>query len=60
MIARAVLKVKDTFAPQFASIQSILDSIEIFEKLRGNSGKIFKFWHLYVVFELIRCCVQIL
>ena len=28
MIARAALKLKDTFAPRFASIQSFLDSVE--------------------------------
>ena len=32
----------------------------IFGKFRGNSGYIFKFLRLYVIFELIRCCVQIL
>ena len=28
MIARAALKLKDIFAPQFATIQSVLDSVE--------------------------------
>ena len=28
MIARAALQLKDTFAPRFASIQSVLDSVE--------------------------------
>ena len=28
MIARAALKLKDTFVPRFASIQSVLDSVE--------------------------------
>ena len=28
MIARAALKLKDTFATRFASIQSVLDSVE--------------------------------
>ena len=28
MIARAALKLKDTFAPRFSSIQSVLDSVE--------------------------------
>ena len=35
MIARAALTLKDTFAPRFASIQSVLDSVE-FLKIRGN------------------------
>ena len=31
MIAHAALKLKDTFAPRFASIQSVLDSMEVLE-----------------------------
>ena len=37
MIARAALNLKDTFAPRFASIHSVLDSVEFLEKFRGNS-----------------------
>ena len=59
-IAHAVLVLKDTFAPGFASIQSILDSIDFFGKLRDKSGLIFKLLHLYVIFELILCCIHIL
>ena len=32
MIAHSALVMKDTFAPRFASIQSILDSVEFLEK----------------------------
>ena len=38
MITHAVLALRDTFAPQLASIQSILDSVEFFFKLQGNFG----------------------
>ena len=31
MIARAALKLKDIFAPRFASIHSVLDSVEFLE-----------------------------
>ena len=50
MIAHAALVLKDPFAPRFASIQAILDSVEFFGKLRGNSGYIVKFLLLYVIF----------
>ena len=32
LIAHAVLVLKDTFAPRFATIQAILDSVEFLEK----------------------------
>ena len=32
VIARTALKLKDTFAPRFASIRSVLDSVEFLEK----------------------------
>ena len=60
MIAHAALVMKATFAPRFSSIQWILDSVEFFKKFWGNSGYIFKFLRLYVIFQLILCCVQIL
>ena len=31
MIAHAALKLRETFAPRFASIQSVLDSVEFLE-----------------------------
>ena len=31
MIAHAALKLKDTFAPRFVSIHSVLDSVEVLE-----------------------------
>ena len=38
MIGNAALVLKDTFAPRFASIQAIMDSVEFLKKVRGNSG----------------------
>ena len=38
MIAHTALVLKDAFAPQLASIQAILDSLNFLGKLRGNSG----------------------
>ena len=38
MIAHAAFAPKDTFSPRSTSIQSILDSVDLFGKLRGNSG----------------------
>ena len=40
MIARAALKLKDTFAPRFASIQSVLDSVEFLENSEVILAKI--------------------
>ena len=38
MIAGAALVIKDVFEPRFASMQAILDSVDILENVRGNSG----------------------
>ena len=59
MFARAALKLKDTFAPRFASIQSVLDSVEFLKNYEVILAK-FSSSCIYVIFELIRCCVQIL
>ena len=59
MIAHAAFVIKDTFAPRFASIQWILDSVEFFENSEVILAKIFKFLCLYFIFELSLYCVQI-
>ena len=60
MIAHTALELYDIFTPRFTSRQSIMNSVNFFLKLRCNSGLIFKFLRLYVIFELILCCVHIL
>ena len=62
MIAHAALVLKDTFASRFASIQSILDSVDFLENYiyKVILAKFFKILYLYVIFVLILCCVHIL
>ena len=58
MIARGALKLSDTFAPRFASIHSVLDSVEFFESSEVILAK-FSSSCVYVIIELILCCVKI-
>ena len=59
MIAHAALKPKDTFATRFASIHSVLDSVEFLENSEVIVAKFSSSLRLYVIFEFILCFVQI-
>ena len=51
MIAYPALVLTDTFAPRFASIHSVMDSVEFLENSEVILAKFFKFLGLYVIFE---------
>ena len=61
MIAHAVLKLKDTFAPRFARTQSVLDSVEflknyevILAKLSSYCIYMLSLGYFFVVFRFCR------
>ena len=54
MITHAALKLKDTFAPRFVSIQSVLDSVDFLEKYEVILAK-FSSSCICFIFELILC-----
>ena len=60
MTAHTSLVLKDTFAPRFASIQAMLDSVDFLEINEVIFYEIFMFLLLYIIFKFFLCSVHTL